>query len=129
MSTLVSRLRAVNDRIGVLPSKLGVPQYQKVVLLWEGQATVLTPQPQVLEVDPRRVGQYLANNVEISPDDLMVKGVSRAYPEQLLVEATYILNATQNAYGEWQGKRAECLNLDRSQLMTYTALVKEYRYR
>lgn len=129
MSTLLDRLRAVNDRLGTLPAKFGVPTYQQVVLLWSGSATVLTPQPQVLEVDPRRVGQYLANNVEISPDDLMVKGISRAYPEQLLVEATYILNATQNAYGEWQGTRAECLNLDRSQLMAYTALVKEFRYR
>lgn len=129
MSTLVDRLRAVNDRLGTLPSKFGDPTYQQVVLLWDGTATVLTPQPQVLEVDPRRVGQYLANNVEISPDDLIVKGISRSYPDRLLVEATYILNATQNAYGEWEGKRAECLNLDRSQLMTYTALVKEFRYR
>lgn len=129
MTTLVDRLRAVNDRLGTLPAKFGDPNYQQVVLLWEGTTTVLTPQPQVLEVDPRRVGQYLANNVEISPDDLIVKGISRGYPDRLLVEATYILNATQNAYGEWEGKRAECANLDRSQLMTYTALVKEFRYR
>lgn len=129
MSTLVERLRAVNDRLGTLPAKFGDPTYQQVVLLLDGVATVLTPQPQVLEVDPRRVGQYLANNVEVGSDDLVVKGISRAYPEQLLVEATYILNATQNAYGEWQGDRAECLNLDRSQLMAYTALVRKFRYR
>lgn len=129
MTTLVDRLRSVNDRLQVLPARLGVPQYAQVVLKLEDTYTVLTPQPLMLEIDPRRVGQFLANNVEIGADDLVLKGVSRAYSDDLLIEATYLLNATQDGAGKWTGTKAECLNLDRSRLLDYTVLVRRFRHR
>lgn len=128
--TLINRLQAVSDRINNLPARLGVPQYSVVVLeAASGVYTVLKPQPTVYQVDSKKVGLMLPGNAEIDPDDLLIKDISRTYPLELVSTSTFIIDATLDSLGKWQGKRASVLNVEKKHLLTWEALVRLYRDR
>lgn len=129
---LVSRLRKVNDRLQSLPDRLGTPQYTTVVLQLDTKQVVMVPRPQVTQVEPRQVQAFLGLAVEVALDDLWLSGISREYPEDLLSKAIYLINAQEVGTvgsGIYTGKQARCLYLDRTELLTYRALVRVNRGR
>ena len=125
---LINRLTQVNSRLKKIPDRLGVPTYSTVVLVSSGLYTVLEPRPQVIAVTPRKAISYLAAGVEIFTDDREILGIPRSYPEELLSNARYLLNAV-NTNGVWTGDKAECIFIDRSGLLEFKVLVRRMRAR
>lgn len=129
--TLVQRLQRVNDRLQALPMRLGVPQFTIVVLQDGTVQSLMSPSPQVTQVEPRQVQAFLGLAVEVALDDLWLTGISRQYSEELLSKAIYIINAQEVVTGSniYTGKQARCLYIDRTELLTYRALVRVNRGR
>lgn len=120
---LVDRMVSLQKKLGVLPVTLGVPQYQgKVVLeIAEGQV-LIEPNPRVQQVDPKRVGQYLTDTVQVTGEEIEASGIPRDVNEDTLKAARWLLNATWDG-SKYIGTRASCLWLDRRNITTYTAIL------
>ena len=127
--SLVSRLIPVNNRMSVLAARLGVPQYQKVVLKQGSTYTVLMPDPLVKSPTKQDVVKHLANQVDINQDDLWVESIPRTYTVEQLSRATAILEATEVTPGIWVGTNCQVLFVDRNELLTYKILVRKLRVR
>lgn len=127
--SLVQRLTGVYDRVGTLPARFGDPRYPLVCIQNAGQTLVLTPQPKVLEVDARRVAQYLAAGVEIAIDDKVISGISRTYTKEQVSKGTYLINATRRTDGTWTGLKADVISVSENDLLTWTVVVRRYRSR
>lgn len=128
-NTLVGRLTKVGARLSVLPDRLGHPGYRTIVLRRDNVYTELLPRPQITQVDPRKIGTFLSDNVEIVSDDLVVSGIPRTYDQDLLASATYLLDAELQPDGPWVGQRAEVIYLDKSDLITYSVTIRRARGR
>jgi hypothetical protein len=126
---LVARLQPINDRLLGLSSRFGVPQYSEVVLEYQNTLTVLDPKPKIMSLTSRDVVAFMTHQLQINKSDLWLEGISRVYDIEMLSQAKYILNAVQDAEGVWRGLKADCLFIDRNQLMTYKVLVSTFRAR
>jgi hypothetical protein len=133
--SLVQRMTALNDRLQGLPIRFGVPQFRPVVIrkkVLEPGALIptvsylpLSPTPQVSTVSPHYVGYKLDENLTLSKDDLVVKGVSRRYSYELLTEAVdvWLVDAIPNGSG-YTG--VECLPIwiQDSELLSWTVTLR-----
>lgn len=134
--SLVSRATTLNQRLSGLHSRFGDPRYLGVVVLdLNGVQTVIAPNPKVMPMDSGVGVNAKANKVslmqalDLNTDDMIIYGISRNYPETLVSNARYLLNATEVTPGVWTGSRHDCEYVDRSELLTFTVVVRPYRAR
>lgn len=134
--TLVSRATTLNQRLSGLHSRFGDPRYSGVVVMeYEGIQIQIEPNPKVMPMDSGVGVNARANKVtlmqalDLNVDDVLIYGISRNYLESMVSNARYLLNATLVSPGVWTGARHDCEYCDRSELLTYTVVVRPYRAR
>ncbi len=127
--TLVDRLIPVNARMNGIAARLGIPQYQNVVIVRGGVQTLLEPKPKVKSMTKYDVQQFKANGIEINQDEVWVEEIPRSYDESQISQSKFILNAQLAPSGQWFGVNASVKFIDRNQLLTYRVLVLKERGR
>jgi hypothetical protein len=116
---LIDRLRAVQDRLGTLNTRFGLPQYPAVTLRGPGGDVVVTPSPRVTSPGPSDVRRYEIANVEALETDLALSGLSRTYPRTQVAEASYVIG----------GRTYRTIWVDDTRSTTWSILLREVRNR
>lgn len=127
--SLVTRLIPVNSRMQQLAARLGIPQYQNVVIVQGTVQTLLVPKPKVISMTARDVVTFLSHGVEINQDMVWVTEIPQTYTDDQLSRSRFILDAQQTQTGAWVGTNASPMFIDRNQLLTWKILVKKERGR
>jgi hypothetical protein len=125
--SLVSRLIPVSNRMSALADRLGIPQYNDVVLkLDNGTFEVLTPRPLVKSLSKGNIIQFQANTVTINREDLWIEGVPQTYDDVMLSNCIIIVNAVPAGSG-YVGINTKAEYIDKNDTLTWRILVKKYR--
>lgn len=129
-TNLVDRLITLRARLGALPVRLGVPQYQHpVVLSLGGTYEPMEPAPKVDLVSPTgtsrffSTGTWLTDQVQIQGDEYLVTGVPRTYSLEDLREALWLVDAVPGPNNTWTGQRCTCVWVDRNLTVTWSAVL------
>jgi hypothetical protein len=115
--------------MSAIADRLGIPQYQTVVLKSGSVFKELIPRPKVMTMTKQDIVNFMANQVDINQEDLWVEGIPRTYTPDELAKGILILNAQPTQDGSWVGINTQVLWVDRNQLLTHRALVRKFRGR
>jgi hypothetical protein len=133
MSTLNDRLILVNSRVSRLYSRFGLPQAQNVVIVYDNVQTLIDPVPLVQSMDIRHgknsIHEYFAQSADVRMDDINITNIPRTYPEYLITQGLYLVNAHQMQNGTWVGVEATAKFVDRNQPLTWNVIVRVARER
>lgn len=126
--TLIGKLTSLNQRLSGLPSRFGDPRYETVILSYNGVRMVIEPDLKVLQANSpegsKAMGNlkpedWLSENVQLNGEEIIVFGIPRTYPEELVKRSRYEIGT--NTY--------DCEYVNMSGLLTYNALLRPYRGR
>jgi hypothetical protein len=123
--TLVNRLIPVHVRMQNLADRLGIPQYETVVRVYQNIQYVMEPRPKLLSMTKHDVNEFLANSVETNLNHIWLTEVPRTMSLTELNNCRYILNAQLSAQNVWYGVMATPIFVLRNELLTWRVLLKK----
>ncbi len=115
---LIDRLQKVNDRLLNLPTKFGDPRYNEISYVHPVLGIALiVPNPKVESIPGYLASRYLASGVEVATDDLLVSGVSRSYPAEVLKKSRYLIGT----------QKLELIDLVETEMLSYSLILRKIR--
>jgi hypothetical protein len=118
---LVPRLTGLAERLTGLQTTFGNPLYKPVTIRLDSETvTPLTPM-RVEQVNPRNIGDWLSDTVQIYGDELLV-WVPRTYPEDVVSKGQLYIGTNEETTGD-------TLHVDRNEPIWWVVTMKPRRNR
>lgn len=144
---LIDNMIALNARLQSIPIRFAVPQHRQLLIRHVTlddiateptiADTLITPQPEIMNVEPRLVGFQFGDGIEIRNDDYQVMGIPRSYNREFLRDDVEWYAIAPNIVGgavqyddcdrPLGAELCKCLHVDDRDLLTWSLVLRRLK--